>query len=81
MILELGSQTHSDNPFQEPSVSENIRAEASLYIQQIQPVMIRFLADDYDDTCSTVFPLLQVILSSVSLLTKRADIDLILFAV
>lgn len=28
--------------------------------------MLRFLADDYDDTCSTVFPLLQVILAGVS---------------
>lgn len=27
--------------------------------------MLRFMADDYDDTCSTVFPFLQVILSNV----------------
>ena len=27
--------------------------------------MLRFMADPYDDTCSTIFPLLQVILSSV----------------
>jgi hypothetical protein len=30
--------------------------------------MLRFLADPYDDTCSTVFPFLQVILSSVRIL-------------
>lgn len=34
---------------------------------QLLPVMLRFLADPYDDTCSTVFPMLQVILSGVSL--------------
>jgi len=28
--------------------------------------MLRFLADSYDDTCSTVFPLLSTILGSVS---------------
>lgn len=43
---------------------EDIRAEASTYITQIQPVMLRFMADEYDDTCSTVFPLLQNILTT-----------------
>ncbi|KAF9003929.1 armadillo-type protein [Cyathus striatus] len=43
---------------------EAVRAEATTYMTQIQPVMLRFLADDYDDTCCTVFPMLQVILSS-----------------
>lgn len=28
--------------------------------------MLRFMADEYDDTCSTVFPFLQTILGSVS---------------
>lgn len=28
--------------------------------------MLRFLADEYDDTCDTVFPMLQGILASVS---------------
>jgi len=27
--------------------------------------MLRFMADEYDDTCSTVFPLLQNILTTV----------------
>jgi exportin-T len=48
---------------------------------QLLPVMLRFLADPYDDTCSTVFPMLQVILSGVSLtffrLTHSHD-DLVL---
>lgn len=46
--------------------NEEIRTEATNYLLQIQPAMLRFLADDYDDTCSTVFPLLQVILAGVS---------------
>ncbi|KAJ3517935.1 hypothetical protein NLJ89_g183 [Agrocybe chaxingu] len=44
--------------------NEEVRAEASTYLLHIQPVMLHFLADDYDDTCSTVFPLLQTILSA-----------------
>lgn len=32
---------------------------------QLLSVMLRFLADPYDDTCSTMFPMLQVILSGV----------------
>ncbi|KAF5382216.1 hypothetical protein D9615_004331 [Tricholomella constricta] len=43
--------------------NEDIRAEASKLMAQLLPVMLRFLADAYDDTCSTVFPLLQVILT------------------
>ena len=35
--------------------------------------MLRFLADDYDDTCSTVFPLLQVILTGVSTFRPPSD--------
>ena len=27
--------------------------------------MLRFMEDEYDDTCSTVFPMLQTILASV----------------
>jgi exportin-T len=46
--------------------NEEIRAEASTYLVQIKPVVLHFLADEYDDTCSTVFPLLHLILTSVS---------------
>ncbi|KAF5342683.1 hypothetical protein D9611_001870 [Ephemerocybe angulata] len=49
---------------EEPTANESVRASASMDLQHLQAVMLRFLADDYDDTCSTVFPLLQVILSS-----------------
>ncbi|KAF8808727.1 ARM repeat-containing protein [Phlegmacium glaucopus] len=44
--------------------NEEIRAEASTYLDQIKPVVLHFLADEYDDTCSTVFPLLHLILTS-----------------
>lgn len=35
--------------------------------------MLRFMADEYDDTCSTIFPLLQSILGSVSPLTLLSE--------
>ncbi|KAI9566771.1 armadillo-type protein [Boletus coccyginus] len=38
--------------------------EAKRLHNQVQPVMLRFMADDYDDTCSTVFPLLQTVLAN-----------------
>ncbi len=37
-----------------------------LYLEQVLPVMLRFMADDYDDTASTIFPFLQVVLTKVS---------------
>ncbi|KAG6842293.1 pre-tRNA nuclear export protein [Blastosporella zonata] len=43
--------------------NDDIRKEASTQMAQLLAVMLRFLADPYDDTCSTVFPLLQIILS------------------
>ena len=45
---------------------EDIRSEATIYLEQVLPVILRFLADEYDDTSSTVFPFLQGILTSVS---------------
>jgi exportin-T len=42
-----------------------VRLEATLLLNEIHPVMLRFMADEYDDTSSTIFPLLQTILSSV----------------
>ncbi|KXN89108.1 Exportin-T [Leucoagaricus sp. SymC.cos] len=43
--------------------SEEVRSEATSYLEQVLPVMLRFMADEYDDTASTIFPLLQVILA------------------
>ncbi|KAJ7637739.1 armadillo-type protein [Mycena polygramma] len=48
----------------EDSTSLEVTTEASALLNQILPVMLLFMADDYDDTCSTIFPLLQVTLSS-----------------
>ena len=39
--------------------------EAKRLHNQVLSVMLRFMADDYDDTCSTVFPLLQTVLANV----------------
>ncbi|KAH7927937.1 ARM repeat-containing protein [Leucogyrophana mollusca] len=41
-----------------------ISSEASKLLEQIFPVTLRFMADEYDDTCSTIFPLLQTILAN-----------------
>ena len=44
---------------------EDIKQEATQLLNQVLPIMLRFMADEYDDTCSTVFPLLQNILLGV----------------
>ncbi|SJL09633.1 probable Exportin-T [Armillaria ostoyae] len=41
-----------------------VRSEATSYLTQALPVLLRFMADEYDDTSSTVFPLLQAILAN-----------------
>ncbi|KAK7690696.1 pre-tRNA nuclear export protein [Cerrena zonata] len=41
---------------------EDLRNEATQLLNQVLPVLLRFMADEYDDTCSTIFPLLQNIL-------------------
>ncbi|KAJ8515674.1 hypothetical protein ONZ45_g6962 [Pleurotus djamor] len=43
---------------------QTIRSEASELLNQILPVMLRFMADEYDDTSSTIFTLLHTVLSS-----------------
>ena len=40
-------------------------------MKQLLPLMLRFLADPYDDTCSTVFPFLQVVLGGVSIVVLK----------
>ncbi|KAF8910650.1 ARM repeat-containing protein [Gymnopilus junonius] len=60
LLCVLGQEL---NKLVEDCSNEEIRSEASTYLVQIQPVMLHFLADEYDDTCSTVFPLLQLILT------------------
>ncbi|KAI0067464.1 ARM repeat-containing protein [Artomyces pyxidatus] len=46
------------------SPTEDIRSEATSLLQQTLPVMLHFMADEYDDTCSTIFPMLQTVLAS-----------------
>jgi len=53
------------HPAKEPG-TEAICTEANSYLEQVLPVMLRFMADDYDDTASTIFPFLQVVLTKVS---------------
>jgi exportin-T len=50
------------------SANAEVSSEASEMLTQILPVMLQFMADEYDDTCSTIFPLLSSILGSVSIL-------------
>ncbi|CAK5283785.1 unnamed protein product [Mycena citricolor] len=48
----------------EDGVQPDVRTEASGLLGQILPIMLQFMADEYDDTCTTIFPLLQSILAS-----------------
>ncbi|KAF7971065.1 hypothetical protein HWV62_22119 [Athelia sp. TMB] len=48
----------------EDGTSAEISSEATGMLKEILPVMLQFMADEYDDTCSTVFPLLSNVLSS-----------------
>ncbi|KAH9945166.1 ARM repeat-containing protein [Epithele typhae] len=51
---------------------ENVRSEATQLLEQILPVMLHFLADQYDDTCSTVFSFLSTVLYSYKKQRKSA---------
>ncbi|TCD61869.1 pre-tRNA nuclear export protein [Steccherinum ochraceum] len=57
----------------EESPAQDVRDEASQLRSQILPVMLRFMADEYDDTCSTVFPLLQAVLGSFKRIRKSSS--------
>ncbi|KZT72996.1 ARM repeat-containing protein [Daedalea quercina L-15889] len=48
----------------EESTADNVRLEAARLLEQTLPVMLRFMADEYDDTASTVFPFLQNVLAN-----------------
>lgn len=58
---------HSLILLQDTPNNDEITSEASTILTQILPVVLRFMEDEYDDTCATIFPLLQSILGSVSL--------------
>ncbi|KAK7033114.1 Exportin-T [Favolaschia claudopus] len=57
----------------EDSTNPDVTSETSLLLEQILPVMLRFMADEYDDTCNTVFPLLQVILTGYKRIRKTSS--------
>lgn len=54
------------SPIIQDCQDENVRAEASSYLNQMLPVMLRFMSDEYDDTSSTIFTLLSALLGGVS---------------
>ncbi|PCH42166.1 ARM repeat-containing protein [Wolfiporia cocos MD-104 SS10] len=43
---------------------DEVRSEALQLQQQTLPILLRFMGDEYDDTCSTVFPFLQAVLGN-----------------
>ncbi|EJD06563.1 ARM repeat-containing protein [Fomitiporia mediterranea MF3/22] len=47
------------------NASDDVKAEALSMLSDLRPTMLHFLADPYDDTTSTVFPLLSSILGSL----------------
>ncbi|KAJ7274411.1 armadillo-type protein [Mycena haematopus] len=55
--------------------SEDVTSEAIILVNQILPVMLRFMADDYDDTCSTIFPFLNAVLTGRSRKASLEPID------
>ncbi|KAH8831825.1 armadillo-type protein [Flagelloscypha sp. PMI_526] len=53
-----------------------IRAEANAYQTGLLPTLLRFMADPWDDTASTVFPFLSVILTGYKRLRKASPAPL-----
>ncbi|THH00220.1 hypothetical protein EW026_g2257 [Hermanssonia centrifuga] len=52
---------------------EDICNEGTQLLNQSLPVMLRFMADEYDDTCSTIFPFLQAVLGSYKKARKSSS--------
>lgn len=48
----------------EECAKPQVVAEAKQFLGRVLPIMLRFMADEYDDTCCTIFPLLQAVLGS-----------------
>lgn len=47
------------------NASEEVKLGAAAMLSELRSPMLRFLADPYDDTTSTIFPLLSNLLQSV----------------
>ncbi|KAI0033548.1 ARM repeat-containing protein [Vararia minispora EC-137] len=56
----------------EDSIPETVRVEAEQLLQRTLPTMLQFMADEYDDTCSTVFPMLQAMFGHYKKMRKAA---------
>ncbi|KIJ50979.1 hypothetical protein M422DRAFT_27087 [Sphaerobolus stellatus SS14] len=57
--------------WEDNNTPEDIRMGASEMLNQVLPVMIRFLADEYDDTASTVFPMLTSLFQTYKRIKKN----------
>lgn len=50
---------------QDSQAAPEVVIEANPLLEQVLPIMLRFMSDVYDDTSSTIFPLLTSMLSRV----------------
>jgi exportin-T len=57
----------------EEKSSLDVFSEATRLLDQILPLILRFLSDEYDDTCNTVFPVLQAILTNYKRARKGSN--------
>ncbi|GJJ08694.1 hypothetical protein Clacol_002913 [Clathrus columnatus] len=63
--------------WEDNNTSEDIRIGAGELLEQILPVMLRFMSDEYDDTSSTVFPLLTNLFTAYKRIKKNNSDELI----
>nr|GAT60781.1 predicted protein [Mycena chlorophos] len=54
----------------EESGNDAVVAEATVLLNQILPVVLRIMADEYDDTSNTIFPMLHALLLSYKRVKK-----------
>lgn len=57
----------------EEAPDEVVRTEAMRMVNQVLPVMLRIIGDDYDDTSSTVFPFLLAVLAHYKRIRKSTS--------
>lgn len=60
------------------NADEDVRLGAGDLLEQVLPVMLRFLADEYDDTSSTMFPFLTSLFLAVCLTQTPLGLPLML---
>ncbi|KAF7327748.1 Exportin-T [Mycena kentingensis (nom. inval.)] len=59
----------------EESGNEAVASEATVLLNQILPVALRIMADEYDDTSNTVFPMLRAVLLNYKRVKNLAPLD------